>query len=130
MFEKIKRGQYCFDEDAWGGISNEAKDLISGLLQLDPRKRLTATQALQHPWVLVVSRRLCVWSTVDSSSPSTLAHLPHQHHALTGGQTAAKAQALQGPVGAAALQRQAQVPRRCPFGAWWFVEAVRPSQLL
>lgn len=54
LFEKIKRGQFCFDEDAWGDISDEAKDLISCLLELDPAKRLTARAALRHPWVLVV----------------------------------------------------------------------------
>lgn len=54
LFEKIKKGQYCFDEDAWGDISPEAKHLIAGLLQLDPAKRLTAAEALRHPWVLVV----------------------------------------------------------------------------
>ena len=61
LFEKIKRGRYCFDEDAWGDISREAKDLIMGLLQLDPAKRLTATEALRHPWVLAV-RWLVVWT--------------------------------------------------------------------
>lgn len=30
-----------------GGV----QDLISGLLTLDPAHRLTAKQALQHPWV-------------------------------------------------------------------------------
>lgn len=61
LFEKIKRGQYCFDEDAWGDISREAKDLIAGLLQLDPANRLTAAEALRHPWVLVVRCLDLIW---------------------------------------------------------------------
>jgi len=32
-------------------IKITAKDLIKGLLTTNPQKRLTAEQALQHPWV-------------------------------------------------------------------------------
>ena len=32
------------------GISKEASDLLSGLLEKDPKKRLTATEILNHPW--------------------------------------------------------------------------------
>lgn len=38
--------------DIWKSISREAKDLIKGLMNPDPRKRITAQQALQHPWTL------------------------------------------------------------------------------
>lgn len=35
----------------WPDVSDEAfKDLIRGLTNLDPRKRITARQALEHPW--------------------------------------------------------------------------------
>ena len=34
----------------WDPISEKAKDLIRGLLETDPQRRLTATQALQHQW--------------------------------------------------------------------------------
>jgi serine/threonine protein kinase len=51
MFEKIKKGEYAFDPDYWGHISKQAKDLIRGMLTVDPTKRLTADQALTHPWV-------------------------------------------------------------------------------
>lgn len=30
-----------------------AKDLVSALLQVDPKKRMTAEQALKHPWISV-----------------------------------------------------------------------------
>lgn len=35
----------------WEGISEEAKDFISKLVEKDPEKRYSAKQALQHPWL-------------------------------------------------------------------------------
>ena len=32
-------------------MSDEAKELIRGMLELDPKKRLTAKQVLTHPWI-------------------------------------------------------------------------------
>jgi serine/threonine protein kinase len=40
-----------FPEKTWKGISNECKNLIQQLLQIDPMKRITAKAALHHPWV-------------------------------------------------------------------------------
>ena len=37
----------------WRGVSPEAKDLVSQLLVVDPSKRLTATEALRHPFLAV-----------------------------------------------------------------------------
>ncbi|KAJ1434312.1 kinase-like domain-containing protein [Ochromonadaceae sp. CCMP2298] len=39
-----------FPEDAWGGISDSCKDLITSLLEINPVQRATAHQAIQHPW--------------------------------------------------------------------------------
>ena len=36
----------------WDNISQEAKDLVSKLLVLDPKERLSSEQALQHPWLI------------------------------------------------------------------------------
>jgi len=52
VFEQIKTGDYDFNEQFWSGISQSVKDLISLLLTVDPHKRLTVSEALQHPWVL------------------------------------------------------------------------------
>ena len=38
----------------WSSTS-EAKDLIAGLLEKDPEKRLTAEGVLNHPWSVVRS---------------------------------------------------------------------------
>ncbi|KAL2649862.1 hypothetical protein R1flu_017990 [Riccia fluitans] len=51
LFKKIKKGQYSFKASVWEGISEEAKDLVRGLLCIIPDRRLTAAQALAHPWI-------------------------------------------------------------------------------
>eukprot|EP00300_Choanocystis_sp_HF-7_P005770 c14261_g2_i1.p1 GENE.c14261_g2_i1~~c14261_g2_i1.p1 ORF type:complete len:141 (+),score=35.33 c14261_g2_i1:122-544(+) len=48
---KIVNGKFKFHDQNWSGISEEAKDLISKLLEVNPRKRLTIKQALEHPWI-------------------------------------------------------------------------------
>lgn len=51
LFESIQEGKYEFPEKDWAHISFSAKDLISKLLVRDAKKRLSAAQVLQHPWV-------------------------------------------------------------------------------
>jgi len=51
LFHSIQDGHFDFPETEWREISLEAKDLISKLLVKDPRKRLSAEQVLEHPWV-------------------------------------------------------------------------------
>lgn len=58
LFEKIKKAQYDFDPEYWGHITREAKDLIRGMLTLDPARRLTVDQALTHPWVGITAEQL------------------------------------------------------------------------
>ena len=54
LFSKIKSGNYSFQPTLiWDHISMEAKDLIHNLLSVDPSTRLTAAQALEHPWMYI-----------------------------------------------------------------------------
>ena len=48
---KVRRGQWNFNNEIWATISAEAKDLIKNLLTIDINARLTAIQALEHPWI-------------------------------------------------------------------------------
>lgn len=51
IFASVRAGRYDFDSPEWTHVSAEAKDLISRLLLLDASKRLTADEALRHPWL-------------------------------------------------------------------------------
>ncbi|EPR60647.1 calcium-dependent protein kinase CDPK2B [Toxoplasma gondii TgCatPRC2] len=51
ILAKVKSGKFSFNEQDWKNVSVEAKDLIRKLLTYDPAQRLTAEQALAHPWI-------------------------------------------------------------------------------
>lgn len=51
LYRQIKAARYSFPPAYWGHVSQSAKDLITQLLVVDPKKRLTAQQVLDHPWV-------------------------------------------------------------------------------
>ncbi|CAG9759465.1 unnamed protein product [Ceutorhynchus assimilis] len=55
LFHSIQESEYDFPDAEWGNISSEAKDLIANLLIKDARKRLSAQQVLQHPWLKCAS---------------------------------------------------------------------------
>jgi serine/threonine protein kinase len=37
-------------------VTPEAKDLINKMLTINPAKRITASEALKHPWICVSDR--------------------------------------------------------------------------
>lgn len=51
LFRKIRAGDYEFHEEYWGAVSDDAKDLISSLLTVNPAKRLSAARALENKWI-------------------------------------------------------------------------------
>ena len=51
LTEKVARGQYTFLSPWWDDISKPAQDLVSHLLTVDPDKRFTIEQFLNHPWI-------------------------------------------------------------------------------
>lgn len=50
MLDNIERGTWEFLGDEWENISEEAKNLISGLMNPDPERRFTVDDAISHPW--------------------------------------------------------------------------------
>ncbi|KNC85856.1 hypothetical protein SARC_01965 [Sphaeroforma arctica JP610] len=60
LMRLIMRGKFEFLSPYWDNVSDEAKDLVSKLLAADPKQRLTATEAIGHPWMV---------SALESSVP-------------------------------------------------------------
>ncbi|CAM9013085.1 unnamed protein product [Wickerhamomyces anomalus] len=56
LTKKVARGDYCFLSPWWDEISKEAKDLVSHLLTVDPKKRYTPDDVLNHPWITGVEK--------------------------------------------------------------------------
>ncbi|MCL7023740.1 hypothetical protein MKW94_026808 [Papaver nudicaule] len=51
IFRAVLRADPNFDDSPWPDVSPEAKDFVKRLLNKDHRKRMTAAQALTHPWL-------------------------------------------------------------------------------
>jgi len=51
LFESIMKAEYDYPEDYWDEISDTAKNFIDRLLVVEPDKRMTTKQALEHPWL-------------------------------------------------------------------------------
>jgi len=51
LYDLIKSGSFTFPSPYWGHVSQEAKECIRQLLQVDPQKRLTATELLDQEWI-------------------------------------------------------------------------------
>ncbi|KAJ0229764.1 CDPK-related kinase 8 [Hirschfeldia incana] len=51
IFRAVLKADPSFDEAPWPFLSSEAKDFVKRLLFKDPRRRMSASQALMHPWI-------------------------------------------------------------------------------
>ncbi|KAL8274699.1 hypothetical protein Esti_001414 [Eimeria stiedai] len=51
ILKKVQAGEFTFDPRHWKRISEQAKDLVRRCLTYVPSKRITAKEALQHPWI-------------------------------------------------------------------------------
>uniref|UniRef100_A0A8C3KP72 calcium/calmodulin-dependent protein kinase n=1 Tax=Calidris pygmaea TaxID=425635 RepID=A0A8C3KP72_9CHAR len=51
LYQQIKAGAYDFPSPEWDTVTPEAKDLINKMLTINPSKRITAAEALKHPWI-------------------------------------------------------------------------------
>lgn len=92
IVERILRAEFTFDEEYWGHVSTQARDVICHLIHMDPGQRYTCEQLLRHPWVA---------GTDVSSSPMPLTAVDH----LRDLQMKQKRQFGQGLVGIVASQK-------------------------
>ena len=51
LFEKIRTGEWDFIENDWRHVSKEAKELVKGLLTVDPKERWSIKECLRCAWI-------------------------------------------------------------------------------
>ncbi|XP_045036199.1 calcium/calmodulin-dependent protein kinase type II alpha chain isoform X7 [Daphnia magna] len=51
LYAQIKAGAYDYPSPEWDTVTPEAKNLINQMLTVNPAKRITAAEALKHPWI-------------------------------------------------------------------------------
>lgn len=67
LFRKIVAGKFEFEPKDWEGISDDAKDLVRRLLVLDPDERMSASEAVRHPWLKMARDRLSMVNLQSTS---------------------------------------------------------------
>uniref|UniRef100_A0A3Q3XCJ3 Protein kinase domain-containing protein n=1 Tax=Mola mola TaxID=94237 RepID=A0A3Q3XCJ3_MOLML len=71
LFQLIKQGHFHFLSPYWDPISEEARGLVTALLQPDPTMRLTAEQTWLHPWVTAMASICRQRALTDRAERST-----------------------------------------------------------
>ena len=52
LYRLIRQGRYTFPSPYWDNVSDLAKDFVRRLLVVKPDARMTASEALKHPWIV------------------------------------------------------------------------------
>ena len=66
IYARIRTGDFSFPSPFWDAVSDLAKDLIRRLLTVDPDRRITAANALAHPWIVARSSSRGQGSVLDT----------------------------------------------------------------
>lgn len=53
MKKRIRTGQYSFPNPEWKSVSQDAKDLIKGMLITDPSDRFSIYDVMRNKWIVV-----------------------------------------------------------------------------
>ena len=61
MYDKIIRGDY----DIPKFLSNDAKDIIKKILEVDPKKRLNFEEIKNHPWFNIINKKYMIFKGID-----------------------------------------------------------------
>jgi serine/threonine protein kinase len=76
----ILDGRYNMITPEWARISDEAKDLVTKLICIDVGKRLSATEALQHPWIVNEGRHDPIENSIRNSVHAPKGHRGTRDH--------------------------------------------------
>uniref|UniRef100_A0A8C5TXX4 Protein serine kinase H1 n=1 Tax=Malurus cyaneus samueli TaxID=2593467 RepID=A0A8C5TXX4_9PASS len=107
LYRQILKGKYSYSgevSDPWPSVSNLAKDFIDRLLTVDPSDRMTALQALKHPWVVSMAASSSMKNLHRSISQNLLKRASSRCQS-TNCATGSRARNRGGPVGSEPAQK-------------------------
>ena len=61
MYDKIIAGQYTIPQS----LSEDAKDIIKKILEVDPKKRLNFEEIKEHPWFNIINKKYMMYKGID-----------------------------------------------------------------
>uniref|UniRef100_A0A8C6LNK9 Ribosomal protein S6 kinase n=1 Tax=Nothobranchius furzeri TaxID=105023 RepID=A0A8C6LNK9_NOTFU len=89
IMQKIKEGDFSLDGDAWKGVSEDAKELVKGLLTVDPESRLKLSDLKENSWlqgaVSMSTTPLCTPDVLESSGPTVRTYVNATYKAFNRG---------------------------------------------
>lgn len=75
----IRDGNFQFYAEEWSHISNEARDFVEKLICIDVNRRMSATDALQHPWIVKEGRHDAIRYDLGGLALPQMRSLPSGH---------------------------------------------------
>ena len=51
IFKEVEKGVYDFPKEEWDQVSQEAKNLVQKMIEIDPAKRISALDSMQDVWI-------------------------------------------------------------------------------
>lgn len=95
LVELIKKGKFDMNGQDWQNISKDAKSLITSLLTVNPKKRISAEQAIKHSWIshlneernsereknnlLKINHKITKFSSQQKLEQAAIAFIVHQN---------------------------------------------------
>ncbi|KAJ8247388.1 hypothetical protein GJAV_G00245810 [Gymnothorax javanicus] len=87
LYRQILKGKYSFSGEPWPNVSNLAKDFIERVLTVDPAARLSAGQALKHPWIVSMAASSSMKNLHRSISQNLLKRASSRCHSTKSAQS-------------------------------------------
>uniref|UniRef100_A0A669BVC6 Ribosomal protein S6 kinase n=1 Tax=Oreochromis niloticus TaxID=8128 RepID=A0A669BVC6_ORENI len=89
IMQKIKEGDFSLDGEPWKGVSEDAKELVKGLLTVDPESRLKLSDLKENSWLQggasMSTTPLCTPDVLESSGPTVRTYVNATYKAFNRG---------------------------------------------
>uniref|UniRef100_A0A3B4AZM4 Ribosomal protein S6 kinase n=1 Tax=Periophthalmus magnuspinnatus TaxID=409849 RepID=A0A3B4AZM4_9GOBI len=89
IMHKIKEGDFSLEGEAWKGVSEDAKELVKGLLTVDPERRLKLSDLKENSWLQggasMSTTPLCTPDVLESSGPTVRTYVNATYKAFNRG---------------------------------------------